>query len=82
VIGASLEPDGPAGLPRNPRDDAERLVQALEYRSLFDVKLQERIGQLCEPTAAHRPRLLGPEGGDAELRVGKPLGGLDCRDDP
>ncbi|OLE30482.1 MAG: hypothetical protein AUG43_03290 [Actinobacteria bacterium 13_1_20CM_3_68_10] len=40
----------------------------------------EGVGKLRESTAAHRPRLFGPEGDHAKLGVAKSAGGLDRHD--
>ena len=44
--------------------------------AIFD----EGVGKLRESTAAHRPRLFGPEGDHAKLGVAKSAGGLDRHD--
>ncbi len=81
MVGPPLEDDVAARLPGDRRDDPERLAEPLEHGALLDVELDEGIGKLGQPAAAHRPCLLRAEDDNAELGVGKPLGRLDRRND-
>src|SRR4051794_28842355 len=81
MVGAPLEHLEAARLAGNRRHDPERLVELCEHGSLLDVHLEERVGELGQPLAPHRARLLRAERNDGERRVWQPLCRLDRRDD-
>ena len=77
VRGAPLEGNRASHLAGDTGDDPERLAETLQHRPLLDMDFDEGVGKLRESTAAHRPRLFGPESDQAQLRVAKSVGGLD-----
>src|SRR5439155_23069239 len=78
---APLEGDCAAGLRAHHGDDAERLAEAREHRTLLDMGFDEGIRKLLQPPAAHRSRLLGAESNHDQRRLTEAVGGLDRRND-